>query len=192
MSTSTSETSRRSSRSSRRFSAGRSSQSCRHLAVGLEHDRELAVAARDLQQALGLQPLLPQRRAAVRAAPRDQQRARGRLAEARAEQRRAAELGGDQLLDLVRARAARRRRAAARRRRAGAGSRRRPTRSRPGRGRARRAAAPRSPSPRRRARARRTASARTGASRRSRRGSARPRPCGRTAPTRVASRCSSR
>ena len=38
------------------------------LAVGLEHDRERAVVARDLKQALGLQPLLPQRRALARAA----------------------------------------------------------------------------------------------------------------------------
>ena len=38
------------------------------LAVGLEHDRERAVVARDLEQALRLQPLLPQRRALARAA----------------------------------------------------------------------------------------------------------------------------
>ena len=36
------------------------------LAVGLEHDRELRVAARDLEQRLRLQPLLPQRRALAR------------------------------------------------------------------------------------------------------------------------------
>ena len=42
------------------------------LAVGLEHDRERAVVARDLEQALRLQPLLPQRRALTRPAARDQ------------------------------------------------------------------------------------------------------------------------
>ena len=57
------------------------------LAVGLEHDRELRVAARDLEQRLRLQPLLPQRRAAPRVGARDQQRAAGVLAEAGAEQR---------------------------------------------------------------------------------------------------------
>ena len=36
------------------------------LAVGLEHDRELRVAPRDLEQRLRLQPLLPQRRPAPR------------------------------------------------------------------------------------------------------------------------------
>ena len=60
------------------------------LAVGLEHDRERAVVARDLKQALGLQALLPQRRALARPATRDQERAGGVLAEARAEQRGAA------------------------------------------------------------------------------------------------------
>ena len=71
------------------------------LPVGLEHDREVVVAARHLEQVLRLQSLLPQRRAPPRVGARDQQRARGVLAKARAEQRRAAELGGDGLLDLV-------------------------------------------------------------------------------------------
>ena len=65
------------------------------LAVGLEHDREVGVAARDLEQVLRLQALLPQRRASAGVGARDQQRARGVLAKARAEQRRAAELGRD-------------------------------------------------------------------------------------------------
>ena len=72
-----------------------------HLAVGLEDDRERAVAAGDGQQVGGLLALHPQRRALARAAPRQEQRPRGVLAEARGEQGRAAELGGQQLLDLV-------------------------------------------------------------------------------------------
>jgi hypothetical protein len=71
------------------------------LAVGLEHDRELRVAARDLQQRLRLQPLLPQRRAAAGVGARDQQRAAGVLAEARAEQRGPAQLADDEVLELV-------------------------------------------------------------------------------------------
>ena len=71
------------------------------LAVGLEHDRELAVAPRDLEQGLRLQALLPQRRAPARVGARDQQRAGRVLAEARAEQRRAAQLADDQVLELV-------------------------------------------------------------------------------------------
>ena len=72
------------------------------LAVGLEHHRERAVAARDLQERLGLQPLLPQRRATVRSPSGDQQRTGGVLAEPGAEERGLAELGDDELLDLVR------------------------------------------------------------------------------------------
>ena len=74
------------------------------LAVGLEHDRERAVVARDLEQALGLQPLLPQRRALARATTRDQERAGGVLPEPRSEQRGAPHLLDDELLDLVRRR----------------------------------------------------------------------------------------
>ena len=73
------------------------------LAVGLEHDREGAVLARDLEQVLGLQALLPERRALAGTAPRDQQSARGVLAEARAEESGLADLADDELLDLVRA-----------------------------------------------------------------------------------------
>ena len=60
------------------------------------------IAAGDLEQVLGLQALLPQRRPPAGVGARDEQRARGVLAEARTEQRRAAELGGDRLLDLLR------------------------------------------------------------------------------------------
>ena len=73
------------------------------LAIGLEHDRERAVLARDLEEALRLQALLPERRALARPAARDQERARGVLAEAGAEERRLAHLLHDELLDLVRA-----------------------------------------------------------------------------------------
>jgi hypothetical protein len=45
--------------------AGQVEHVAQALAVGLEHDREVAVA-RDLEQRLGLQPLLPQRRALAR------------------------------------------------------------------------------------------------------------------------------
>ena len=72
------------------------------LAVRLEDDRERAVLARDLEQVLRLQPLLPERRALAGPPPRDQQRARGVLAEAGAEERRLADLRDDELLDLLR------------------------------------------------------------------------------------------
>ena len=71
------------------------------LAVGLEHDRELAVALGHLEQRLRLQPLLPQRRAAPRVGARDEQRPARVLAEARAEQRAAAQLPDDDVLELV-------------------------------------------------------------------------------------------
>ena len=71
------------------------------LAVGLEHDREVGVATGDLEQALGLQALLPQGRAFARIGAGDEQRAGGVLAKAGAEQRGGGELGGDGLLDLV-------------------------------------------------------------------------------------------
>src|SRR5438270_5127059 len=63
------------------------------LAVRLEHDRELAVPARDLEQALRLEALLPERCPLPRPAARDEQRARSVLAESGAEERAAAELG---------------------------------------------------------------------------------------------------
>ena len=57
------------------------------LAEGLEDDGEFPVLARDLEQRLRLEALLPQRRALARPGPGDEQRAGGVLAEARAEQR---------------------------------------------------------------------------------------------------------
>ena len=69
------------------------------LAVGLEHDRERSVALGDLQERLGPQPLLPERGSLAGAPARDQERARGVLAEARAVQRGAAELADDDVLD---------------------------------------------------------------------------------------------
>ncbi len=71
------------------------------LAVRLEHDRERPVLARNLQQALGLQALLPQRRALAGAPARDQERPPGVLAEAGAEERGLSHLLHDELLDLV-------------------------------------------------------------------------------------------
>ena len=71
------------------------------LAVRLEHDRELRVAAGDLEQALGLQPLLPERRALTRPPSRDEKGAGGVLAEPRSVQRRLRELGEQQVLDLL-------------------------------------------------------------------------------------------
>ena len=81
--------------------AGQVEHIAQALAVGLKHDREVGVAAGDLEQVLGLQALLPQRRAFAGVGARDQERARGVLAEARPEKRGAAELGGDGLLDLL-------------------------------------------------------------------------------------------
>ena len=72
------------------------------LAVGLEDDRERAVLAGDLEQALRLQPLLPERRPLAGTPARDQQRAARVLAEAGAEQGAAAELAHHELLDLGR------------------------------------------------------------------------------------------
>ena len=72
------------------------------LAVGLEQDRERAVALGDGEQRLRPQPLLPQRRALARSPARDQEGARGALAEAGAEQRRAAELADDEVLEALR------------------------------------------------------------------------------------------
>ena len=71
------------------------------LAVGLEDDRESRVLPRHLEQRLGLQSLLPERRPLIRSPARDQQRPRGVLAEACAEERRVADFVDDQLLDLL-------------------------------------------------------------------------------------------
>ncbi len=147
-------------------------------------------SAGDLEQALGLEALLPERRAAPGVGAGDQQRAGGVLAKARAEQRGAAELGGDGGLDLVGVEqdelgdrlplAPRARLLAIEIRQvqddAVVGA-----RLRLPRGRSARACARRARAPRRRGRARRRGRGRTGASRRSRRGSARARSCARWA-----------
>ena len=71
------------------------------LAEGLEHDREIGIAARHLEQALGLEALLPERSPLARAAARDEEGAGSVLAEAGAEERCAAELRDDEVLELV-------------------------------------------------------------------------------------------
>ncbi len=81
--------------------AGKVEHVAQALAVGLEHDRELAVALRDLEQRLRLQPLLPERRAPARVGAREQEGTRGVLAEARAEQRRSGQLAHHELLERV-------------------------------------------------------------------------------------------
>ncbi len=72
------------------------------LAVRLEHDREARVLARDLEQVLRLQPLLPERRALAGPAARDEQRTRGVLAEPRAEERGLPHLREHELVELLR------------------------------------------------------------------------------------------
>ena len=62
------------------------------LAVGLEDDREAGEVPRHLEQALRLQPLLPERGALAGVGAGDEQRAGGVLAEAGAEQGRVREL----------------------------------------------------------------------------------------------------
>ena len=71
------------------------------FAIGLEDDREGRILARDLEEGLRLQPLLPKRRPLVGPPPRDQQRPRRVLAKARPEERRVADLVDDQVLDLL-------------------------------------------------------------------------------------------
>jgi hypothetical protein len=71
------------------------------LAIRLEDDREAAVLARDLQQRLRLETLLPQRCALARAPPRDEQRPAGVLAETGAEERGVPHLGDDEILDVA-------------------------------------------------------------------------------------------
>ena len=72
------------------------------LADGLEDDREARVLARHIQQLRRLLALLPERRALARVVLRQQQGARGALAEPRGEQRRAADLAGDDVVELRR------------------------------------------------------------------------------------------
>ncbi len=71
------------------------------LAVGLEDDREVVVLLGHLEQRLGLEPLLPERRALAGTSAGDQQSPGGVLSEAGAEQSRAGELGHDPVLELV-------------------------------------------------------------------------------------------
>ncbi len=72
------------------------------LAIRLQDDRELRITARDLEQVLRLQPLLPERSPLPGAAARDQERTRRVLAEARAEERGTCELAEHQVFELVR------------------------------------------------------------------------------------------
>ena len=71
------------------------------LAGRLEQDREVGVLAGDLEQLGGALPLLPQRRAGAGVAAGQEQSAGGALAEPGREQRRAADLGRDDLVELV-------------------------------------------------------------------------------------------
>ena len=71
------------------------------LADRLEHDREGRILRRDLEELGAALALLPQRAAAARVAAGEQQGAGGALAEAAGEQRRPADLLGDELLDLL-------------------------------------------------------------------------------------------
>src|SRR5918996_373456 len=71
------------------------------LAVRLQHDGEVGVAARDLEEALRLEALLPERRPLARAAARDEERAGRVLPEARAEERRPTQLRDDEVLELL-------------------------------------------------------------------------------------------
>ena len=81
--------------------AGRSKTSGEAFAVGLDQDREAAVAAGDRQQVGRPLALLPERRARARPAARQEQRPGGVLAEAGREQGRIGQLADDQVLDLL-------------------------------------------------------------------------------------------
>ncbi len=72
-----------------------------HLAIGLEYDREGAEPPRDLEQIRRLPPLQPERGAATRTAPRQQERPRRRFAEPSREQGGVAYLLEDELLEVV-------------------------------------------------------------------------------------------
>ncbi len=72
------------------------------LAHRLEHDGEVAVPARDLEQGRGPLPLLPQGLAAVGATPRQEEGPRRALAETRGEEGRATDLVGHGSLDVGR------------------------------------------------------------------------------------------
>ena len=152
-----------------------------HLAHGLQHDREARVLAGDLQQLGGALALLPQRCPLAGVALGQQQRPGGALAEAAREQRGAADLVLHQRLDLVGVEHREVGRRAPRRCRAGAARCRRRSASTARPRRSARAAGPPAPAPTGRSPGRRTGSAPRPASRRARRGTARPRWCGRPA-----------
>ncbi len=98
----------------------------------LEQHRERRVLGGDGEQVGGTLALLPQRRALVGPAARQQQRTPGALTESRREQRRLRQRRHDEVLDVVRVDADRPRSAARRPPRAGAARcRRRPTSTRP-------------------------------------------------------------
>ena len=101
VSTSTRLSSRRCSLPQHLLEAGEVEDVAQALAVGLEDHREVPVALGHLEQGLGLQPLLPQRRALARVGARDEQGAGGVLAEAGAEQGAAGQLAHDEVLELV-------------------------------------------------------------------------------------------
>ena len=71
------------------------------FAVRLEDDREGRVPRRDLQQLARAAPLMPERRPASRKAPRQQERARGGLAEPRGEERRLRKVLDDERLRAI-------------------------------------------------------------------------------------------
>src|SRR2546430_10358025 len=71
------------------------------FAIRLEHDREARVFARDLEQPLRLQALLPERRALAGPPARDEERPCRVLAEARTEERGLAHLGKHELVELL-------------------------------------------------------------------------------------------
>ena len=127
------------------------------LAVGLEDDREGRVLARDLEQRLSLQALLPERRPLARAAARDQQRAAQRSRGSASRRAPSAPPRGRRGRRARPGRSAAPRWAAARRRPGGGRRSRRPTRSTGPRARGSRAAGRRPPSPTARAPGRRTA-----------------------------------
>ena len=71
------------------------------LAVGLDEDREAAVARGDREQVRRALALLPERRPGAGSAPRQEERAGGVLPESGREQRAVGDLGDDEVLDLV-------------------------------------------------------------------------------------------
>ena len=72
------------------------------FAEGLDHDREIGVLARHLEQVAAAQPLEPERRPLADRQPRQQQRPRRVLAEPQGEQGAVGQLQGDALADVLR------------------------------------------------------------------------------------------